>query len=31
MNGVHERILALEDNVVQGDDLGGTLMDLVKV
>lgn len=30
MNVVHECILALKDNVYKGDDLGGTLIDLVK-
>lgn len=30
MNVVHERILALEYNVGEGNDLGGTLIDLVK-
>lgn len=30
VEGFHDRVSALEDNVGEGDDLGGTLTDLVK-
>lgn len=30
VEGFHDHVSALEDNVEEGDDLGGTLTDLVK-